>query len=582
MKRFLALAILFVLVNTVVLAQEPTKPDHEKRVYLNDGNTYVQKSLPLYLKFSTSPNGQNYDLKSKATSEYADPMYLDTEGINYIRTRWAVDKETKRPVSPQKEILYEVYADGLPPYTGIQFSGAPKYTGDKVFYGKGLKFDLTSKDGVSGVEKIHYALNSSSYSDYSGTVDVASENEYNLFFYAHDNVGNAEKTRSRNFVVDVTAPSSSIEISGIKHGDNILAPSTKFNLSSSDQLSGVRTTYYLFDQGSQRAYAGPISTSGLKDGQHTVYYWAIDRVKNEATKQSLSFYLDLIPPTSEANINGDLCEKNYKYISPRTNISIAANDNKAGVKNIYYRIDGGERFTYSSPITMPNKRGLHTLKYDANDNVENLSGNKYLTVYMDNRAPETGIIYGSPQFFNRDTLFINSKTDISLRARDGESGVTKTEYAVDGGGMQAYSKFNISNQGFHTITFQSTDCVNNVEEVKTSKCYVDNNAPKIYYNFSIEPIGTKKKNGKDVKIYPNYTRLYLGATDDRVGTDRILYSMNEDALRDYSSPQTLDISELNRFRNKKFYIVKVVAKDKLGNEVEEIIEFYVGRQGDDE
>lgn len=582
MKRISTIVLLVLLVNTLLLAQEPSKPEHEKRVYLNDGNTYVQKSLPLYLKFSTSPSGQNYDLKSKATAEYADPMYLDSEGINYIRTKWAVNKETKQTVQPQKEILYEVYADGLPPVTNIRFSGAPKYTGSKVFYGKGLQVDLSAQDGVSGVEKIHYALNASSYSDYASTLNVDSEKEYNLFFYAHDNVGNAENTKSRNFVVDLSAPSSSIEISGIKHGNNIIAPSTKFNLSSNDALSGVSATYYNFDNNSQRTYSGPVSTAGLQDGDHTVYYWAIDRVKNEAVKQSLSFYLDLIPPVSEATINGDLCEKNYKYISPRSTISIAATDNKAGVKNIYYRIDGGERATYSAQISMPNVRGLHTLKYDANDNVENLSGNKFLTVYMDNRAPETGINYGNPQFFSRDTLFINAKTAITLSARDGESGVTKTEYAVDGAGMQAYSKFNISNDGYHSITFKSTDCVNNVEDVKTSNCYVDNNAPKISYNFSIEPIGTKNKNGKTVKIYPNYTRMYLGATDDHVGTESIQYSMNDEALREYSSPQTLDISELNRFKNRKFYTVKIVAKDKLGNTSEEIVEFYVGRQGDDD
>lgn len=581
MKKNIALCLVVLFFTHGSFAQEPSKPEHEKRVYLNEGNTYVQKSLPLYLKFSTSPTGKNYDLKSKATSEYADPMYLDTEGVNYIRTKWAVDKETKKTVSPQREILYEVYADGLAPRTTVKFSGAPKYVGSKVFYGKGLKFDLSSTDGVSGVEKIHFGLNTSSYSDYSNTVDVASENEYNLFFYAHDNVGNAETTKSRKFVVDVTVPSSSIEISGIKYGDNIIAPSTKFNLSSTDQLSGVRGTYYNFDSNNKRIYSYPVSTAGLKDGQHTIYYWATDKVKNEATKQSLSFYLDLIPPTSEASINGDLCEKNYKYISPRTKLSIAANDNKAGVKNIYYRIDGGERMTYSSEISMPNKRGVHTLKYDANDNVDNLSGNKYLTVYMDNRAPETGINYGKPQFFNRDTLFINSKTDITLRARDAESGVVKTQYAIDGASMQDYSMFNISNEGYHTITFKSKDCVNNEEDVKSSTCYVDNTAPKIYYNFSIQPIGAKKKNGKEVKIYPNYTRLYLGATDDHVGTDRILYSMNDDAMRDYSSPQTLDISELNRFKNKKFYTVKVRATDKLGNQIEETIEFYVGRQGDE-
>ena len=142
----------------LVIAQEPSKPEHQKKVYLNDGNIYIQKQLPLYLKFSTEPNGQNYDLKSKGTPDYADPMYLDTEGINWIRSKWAVDKETKKAVSPPTEILYEIYADGLVPATSVNFSGAPVYRKDKVYYGKGLKVDLSSSDEVSGVEKTHYAM----------------------------------------------------------------------------------------------------------------------------------------------------------------------------------------------------------------------------------------------------------------------------------------------------------------------------------------------------------------------------------------------------------------------------------------
>ena len=43
-------------------AQQPTVPEHEKKVYINDGNTYVQKSLPLYFKFSTSPGGQRLQM----------------------------------------------------------------------------------------------------------------------------------------------------------------------------------------------------------------------------------------------------------------------------------------------------------------------------------------------------------------------------------------------------------------------------------------------------------------------------------------------------------------------------------------
>jgi hypothetical protein len=72
--------------------------------------------------------------------------------------------------------------------------------------------------------------------------------------------------------------------------------------------------------------------------------------------------------------------------------------------------------------------------------------------------------------------------------------------------------------------------------------------------------------------------MYVGATDKHTGTKQLFYSIDGEPLREYSSPQTLDISELSRFRQKKKYEVKVVARDMLGNESEETFEFYVGRQ----
>ena len=73
-------------------------------------------------------------------------------------------------------------------------------------------------------------------------------------------------------------------------------------------------------------------------------------------------------------------------MSPRTTVQLSATDNKAGVKNIYYRIDGKERFIFGEAFKLPNVAGLHTVKYDANDNVENLSGNTFVPLYMDNNT----------------------------------------------------------------------------------------------------------------------------------------------------------------------------------------------------
>ncbi len=576
MRKFKTLSLLVAsgLYSTLSWAQgEPTKPSYEKVVYQRDGKTYVQKSLPVYLKFSVTPDGKNYPLTSLQHPSDANPVYLDTEGLNYIRSRWAVDPKTGKPVSPQREVQMELFADGMAPRTRHAFSGAPKYTsGGTVYFGKGLTFTLTASDGVSGVKETQYSLNGN-YTKYNGSVTANKEGSNTLYYYSADHVGNAETTRSSAFTVDLSAPTSSHAIDGIVYNNTILAPSTKFRLSSNDNLAGVRTTYYSFDTGSDRYYGSPVTMAGLEDGEHTLHYYAVDNVKNEATKSTFKFYLDKIAPVVNHSIVGDQYKGRYMYVSSRTKIDLSATDNKAGVKNIYYRIDGKERFTFSNSFNLPNTLGVHTVKYDANDNVENLAANKFITVFVDNAKPTTAINYGNPQFFHRDTLFINKTTPITLTARDGHSGIKSTMYTVDGGSMKAYAKFNIEQEGFHTITFKSTDNVNNEEQTKSSNVFVDNTAPEIFVNFSIDPIGTKK----GLKVYPEYVRMYIGATDKHVGTARILYSVDGENLKDYSSPQTLDLSEVSSLRKNKKYTVKVVSRDKLGNESEQTFEFYIGR-----
>jgi hypothetical protein len=555
-------------------AQEPSKPTYENRVHEKDGHYYVQKSLPVYLSFSVTPDGKDYPLKSEKHTSDANPMYLDTEGVNYIRSKWAVDPNTGKAITPQREVLMEMYADGLAPRTNLSFSGAPRYSkGGTTYFGKGLNVSLSARDGVSGVMETQYALNGN-YTKYSSSVGASKEGTNTFYYYSADYVGNAEQTRSRAFTVDLTPPVSDHSIVGIVHNSNIIAPSTTFKLSTTDNLAGIRSVRYSFDSRSERGYSPNIGVSYLPDGEHTLYYYATDNVSNEATKKSFQFYLDKIAPVVTQKVVGDQYKGNYLYVSSRTKINLSATDNKAGVKDVYYRMDGGSRTTYSSDFGVPNKLGVHFIKYQAVDNVENMASNKNLTVYVDNKAPETGIFYGSPQFFHRDTLFITSQTPVTLKYRDAHSGIQTTSYSIDGAGMKAYSKFTIPGEGNHSIGFQSVDRVNNREELKNSKVFVDNTPPNIFINFSIEPIG--KKGGLD--IYPNYVRMFVGATDKHVGAEQVMYSIDDAPLSLYSSPTTLDVSELNRFKKRKKYSVRVVVKDKLGNEAEKTVEFYVGEK----
>ena len=116
------------------------KPMHEAKFHTGkDSKLFWNKSLPLYIRIGTSPEDEGVLLKSENQSAYVNPLYLDTEGVNYIRTRWAVDRESKQAITPQIEIKMEVYADGTPPESNDTFLNAPEYEANKVrYWGKGL------------------------------------------------------------------------------------------------------------------------------------------------------------------------------------------------------------------------------------------------------------------------------------------------------------------------------------------------------------------------------------------------------------------------------------------------------------
>ena len=273
--------LIFVLLTFLTHAQEPIKPVFESVFYQNNGKIYANKALPIYISISSSPDGSNpIVLDTPDNISDGSPMYFDTNGLNYIRSKWAVDPETKKIASPKREVLFPVNADGIAPISGITFSGAPRYVYQGVdYYGKGLSYSLSSSDQISGV-KSTYKSHDSDYSLYESTMDVTTEGENTIYYFSVDNVGNTEDTKISSFVLDITPPVSNYTLSDV-YGDNILGPTFNIGLESTDNLSGVRGTYYTIDDMSQRVYGSPIDLSGLSDGPHTLRFYSDDNVENE-------------------------------------------------------------------------------------------------------------------------------------------------------------------------------------------------------------------------------------------------------------------------------------------------------------
>ena len=385
MRKIYVFFLIFIFGSATILAQN--NPNYEKKVFQDTtGTLFWNKELPVYISLSTSPDGEKHNLKSKDT-KYDNPFFLDTEGKNLIRTRWAVDKNTKKAIYPQTELTWEIWADGKAPVSKIHFSQSPKYLKNKqIIYGKGLTATLSAKDAVSGIQYINYSLDNNFQKYNNSQIDFNKEGENTIKYFAADNVGNTEEIKSKSFNIDITPPETVCNVTGVNLGENnVISSATKIYFDSKDSNSGVASTYYKIDEGKLILYNDrDIPIKFLKDGEHVLKFYSIDNVKNQESEQSYTFYLDKTAPITASDVLGDrFIVGDQIYFSGRTKLKLTAVDNKSGVKEVLYSVDGGEFQNYTDPFYMPSKPGLHIVKYYALDNTENITQGDYNSKYME-------------------------------------------------------------------------------------------------------------------------------------------------------------------------------------------------------
>jgi hypothetical protein len=584
---FGALYILFFVLSVSLEAQKPL--EHKKRIYVSpEGKMYVQKSKPVYLRISTSPDedAKSYLLKSNSSSKYTNPMYFDTEGWNTIRTPWAVDTSTREPVYPQQEIIFEIYADSKPPATRISFS-EKNFCEDKGirYYGNKLRVELTANDALSGTEQIFYSLNGKSYQPYDGPISFENEKAYTLKYYSIDRVRNIEDPDSIKLRLDLSAPETQYSFAG-KSKKNILSEDAVIKLASRDNLSGVKEIRYSVNDGTEKVYNQPIPVSNFNQDENRLVFYAVDRVNNQEEKQSLtsslksssgngegngeggfSFYIDKEPPEINLEISGDQHDGKYLFVSERSKITLNAKDGKSGVKEINYSINNSSLSeTYSKPFVFP-EEGVGYLNYAASDQVGNKSPRKSKAIYKDTGMPHSDINYSGVYYLNRDTLFVKKDTRFTIKSGDDESGVGKVFYRLDQEETKIYNEpVTVKEPGFHNLFYFAQDNVMNRESENKIDIFVDNQPPVIYPHFGSESIGKKEVRGETYTIYPSNAKLYIGATDKASGTEHIEYRINGGKIK-------------KRIPIRKFkpgnYEVEIYAYDQLKNKNVHTIKFAI-------
>ncbi|UCE38016.1 MAG: Ig-like domain-containing protein [Thermoplasmata archaeon] len=172
----------------------------------------------------------------------------------------------------------------------------------------------------------------------------------------------------------------------------------------------------------------------------------------------------------------------------------------SGIEKVMHRIYGNDSgFYYTGWLPTPSfslnlSDGFYTIEYYGVDYLSNIGPVKYLTVYLDNTAPESYLSIGDPKYKRRQTDLwtVSEDTLFSLHGEDGKgSGVLDIYYSIwNDTNIQVVSSspysqpFNVSQlggDGQYTIRFWSEDNLGNTENWKEETVILDSMSPTIKY-----------------------------------------------------------------------------------------------------
>ncbi len=383
---------------------------------------------------------------------------------------------------------------------------------------------LSATDAGSGVSLIQYRL-AALWQTYSAPVAINNEGSTTLYYRAADVAGNVESQQSLVQLLDTVAPASIL--TGLTAGQWVRG-TVPLNGTASDATSGVAAVAYTTNGGTTWNAAGGTTTwsatwdtTAGSERAHQVGSRATDVAGNVQTPALLTVNVDNTPPTTTATPVGTLGGGWYRSA---VNVTLAATDAGSGVATVQYRVDGGAWTNYAGAFNVASE-GNHAVEYRATDMLGNQAA-QTLTLRIDTTPPATT---ATPAGTLGSGGWWRSAVAVTLSASDARSGVSNTQYRVDGGAWSTYSApVTVSSDGTHTVEYRSTDVAGNVETAGTLTLRLDTTPPAL----TTTPAGTLGSGG----WYRSAVAVTVTAGDTGSGLDSTEYRLDGGAWTPYTAP----------------------------------------------
>ena len=293
-------------------------------------------------------------------------------------------------------------------------------------YNQSITVTLTSDENTV----VYYTLDGSTpthlSTEYSSPIEIAETTT--LKYYSVDEVGNEEDVYTAIYVIDSTAPSTTVSHVGGEYSQSIAV-----TLTSNDDDS---ITYYTLDGTTPSSLSIQYSASINIAGTTTLKYYSVDEAGNEEGVQTVEYVIDITPPTTTVSpAAGSYAES--------ISVSFSANE---GNVNTYFTLDGSTPTIaseqYSSPVNIDASSTLKYFSVDQKGNAETVKE----AVYLIGSSPST-TVYPQGGVYN-------GAISVSLTAYNARN----TYYSVNG-----------TNPSPFTVPYDGSEI--NIEETTTLKYY---------------------------------------------------------------------------------------------------------------
>jgi len=404
------------------------------------------------------------------------------------------------------------------------------------------QFRILPVQQENSVDWIEVSIDDGVFKRLQGPIQLQREGKHTIKYRAVDIRGERQVLEQYSVLIDNTPPVVHIaaDKSPFKKDDDFYCPVKRvFMAVAEDGLSGIRNILIKVDDEEFRDFTpkslrekGVVKVTSERlrfknSGRHVIAAKAQDLAGNWTEEKKLKIFVDNTPPQITIRPTGvvEQAGKNV-YVSGTCSFTFEVDDDLSGAEDfVLVRMDGGE-FKKVQKKLDPLQGGPHSIGYKGVDNVGNISEEKIYSFQVDALPPETNVAM-RPQLVQHKGKFYGPKgLALKFIPSDNLSGVKSVEVDINdkmlpGVVQNKDGSMKCVKEGVYTITYFSSDKVDNREDVKQVVFTIDGTPPEV--NASID--GPKHQAMAKLFISAK-SSVHIDAKDNIAGVNRIEISKN--------------------------------------------------------